>query len=113
MASTDVEHSPTQKCEDSKSSKGLTKKRIGPYSYYLNDIIGEGYSSTVYRGIKNNLKSTSYAIKVINLISMSSAKRKLLDNEISILESLDHPNLLRLLDLYYTENNCYLITEYC
>ena len=26
------------------------RKRIGPYSYCLNDIVGSGFSSTVYKG---------------------------------------------------------------
>lgn len=32
------------------------KKRIGIYSYYLNDCIGSGYSSQVFKGFKNDNK---------------------------------------------------------
>lgn len=32
------------------------KKRIGCYSYYLNECIGSGFSSQVYRGCKNDNK---------------------------------------------------------
>ncbi len=32
------------------SKNGLIKKKINNYSYYLNDAIGKGYSSTVYQG---------------------------------------------------------------
>ena len=31
--------------------KKVIKKQIGDYSFDMNDIIGEGYSSKVYKGI--------------------------------------------------------------
>jgi|JI10StandDraft_1071094.scaffolds.fasta_scaffold332075_1 hypothetical protein len=40
--------------KDSKSN--FSKKRIGCYSYNLNDCIGSGYSSQVYKGYKNDSK---------------------------------------------------------
>jgi serine/threonine-protein kinase ULK/ATG1 len=43
------------------------KKRIGPFSFYLSDIIGQGYSSFVYKGIKDNDKQQVVAIKVIDI----------------------------------------------
>lgn len=32
--------------------------------------------------------------------------------EMNILKDLDHPNILKLFELYQDENNYYLITEY-
>lgn len=89
------------------------KKRIGSYSYYLDDVIGSGFSSRVYRGIKNDMKDVKYAIKVINLSKMSKGNYSLLQNEISILKKLEHPNIIKLHEVFYTQNNCYLIMDFC
>lgn len=29
------------------------------------------------------------------------------------MKKLRHPNIVKLLDSYFTKNNCYIITEYC
>lgn len=29
------------------------------------------------------------------------------------MKKLNHPNIVKLLDVYYTVNNCYIITEFC
>lgn len=55
----------------------------------------------------------TYAIKVINLSKMSKGNYQLLQNEISILKELDHAHIIKLHDVFYTENNCYIITDYC
>jgi hypothetical protein len=47
--------------------KGKGKKRIGRYSFYMQNFIGSGYSSRVYKGIKDSIKGIWYAIKVIKL----------------------------------------------
>ncbi len=45
------------------------RKRIENYSYGLNDRIGVGFSSTVYRGANESTKD-QVAIKVIDLKSI-------------------------------------------
>jgi hypothetical protein len=45
---------------------GEYRKKIKNYSYFLNDVIGKGYSSTVYTGI-NEHTGEKVAIKVIEL----------------------------------------------
>jgi hypothetical protein len=53
-------------------------------------MIGSGYSSKVYKGIKDNNKHQWYAIKVIKLKEMNVANIYLLNNEIDIIQKLDH-----------------------
>jgi serine/threonine-protein kinase ULK/ATG1 len=89
------------------------KKRIGRYSFYLKHLIGSGYSSRVYRGIRDNNKTQNFAIKVIKLKDMNVANIHLLNNEIDIHQQLKHPNIVAFEDVLYTANHCYLITEYC
>lgn len=43
-------------------------------------MIGSGFSSHVYRGYKNDVKESRYAIKVINLSKMSKGNYSLLQN---------------------------------
>ena len=37
----------------------------------------------------------------------------LLNNEIIVHKSLDHPNILKIFDVFQTQNNTYIITEIC
>lgn len=47
-------------------SKPYTRKKIENYSYGLNDAIGKGYSSQVYKG-RNDASDEPVAVKVIDL----------------------------------------------
>jgi hypothetical protein len=60
--------------------KNKGKKRIGPYSFYLKNLIGSGYGGRVYKGIRDNNKNTWYAIKIIKLKGMNVANIYLLNN---------------------------------
>lgn len=86
------------------------KKRIGPYSFHLKNIIGSGYGGRVYKGIRDNNKTVWYAIKIIKLKDMNLANIYLLNSEIAIIQQLDHPNIIKFVDVYYTQNHCYLVT---
>ncbi len=37
----------------------------------------------------------------------------MLSNEILILKSLNHPNVLKCFDVYKTASQCFIVTEYC
>ena len=36
-----------------------------------------------------------------------------LQNEISILKSIDNPNIIKLFEIFKTQNNYYIVYEYC
>lgn len=63
---TSLHKSDCQRLPDPPSAKH-SKKRIGPFSFYLHDVIGRGFSSVVYRGVKDNDRSQSVALKVVPL----------------------------------------------
>lgn len=44
---------------------------------------------------------------------MGIANLHLLKNEIEIMQELNHPNIVKFIDVYYTHKHCYIITEYC
>ena len=59
----------------SNRSQETTKMiRIKQYSYRRKDLLGEGYSSKVYKG-KNNTKSTNFHIKIRRLPLKLSIKK--------------------------------------
>ncbi|CAD8076671.1 unnamed protein product [Paramecium sonneborni] len=90
-----------------------TRKAIDHYSYALNEEIGRGFSSKVYRGRDENSQMT-VAVKVIDMkMVKQSIHATLLKNEINALKSFNSKNILKLYDVFQTQNNTYIITEYC
>lgn len=53
-----------------RKKKRFPKKRIGPYSYRSRNVVGCGFSSLVYKGIKNDDKTHFVAIKVVQLADL-------------------------------------------
>lgn len=95
-------------------NNAYTRKKIQNYSYGLNDVIGKGYSSHVYRG-RNDENSQNVAIKVIDLKMLKNEiNRILLDSEIEVLKELKtQAHILTLHDVFTTKNNTYIISELC
>ena len=79
----------------------------------LNKTLGKGAFGEVYLGTKQGTKE-EFAIKKIDKKFTSNPKaKKYLDNEISILRDISHPNIVKLYDVKETSNFYYLVTEYC
>ncbi|CAD8116494.1 unnamed protein product [Paramecium sonneborni] len=89
------------------------RKVIENFSYALTDAIGKGFSSIVYRG-RNDETNETVAIKVIDKKGLKTPLHyQLLTSEVEALSQLNSNNIMRLYKVYYTENNTYLITEFC
>ncbi len=86
------------------------KKKIG--EYVLEEKIGSGAFGEVYRATNVTTKEV-FAIKMLNRTKMSSKVRSYLDREIEIIQKVNDDNVVKLKDLKVTENNYYLIFEYC
>ena len=94
------------------SNQALTKK-VENYLINLNEVLGKGNFSVVYRAV-NTLNNEPVAVKVIDLNSMrTSALRDLLQSEIEILKIVRHPNCLQCIDIFSSSSNCYIVTELC
>lgn len=86
----------------------MYQKKIG--DYYLQKEIGRGAFATVYRAMRESDKQL-FAIKQINKNQIGLDKQ--IDKEIEILKCLQHPNIVSLKDIKQTQNNWYLVFEYC
>ena len=75
--------------------------------------LGEGSFATVYK-VQHKLSDQIRALKVIKKsTSISKNDDDEIKNEINILKTLDHPNILKIFE-FYSEYNCfYLVTELC
>ena len=88
-------------------------KRIEKYSFQVTNVIGTGAFSKVYKGTNDQTKEV-VAIKVIEMATIKNQTFvNLLQNEVNVMKGLNHPNIVRLEDVYNTPNNIYLVTEFC
>ncbi|CAD8056859.1 unnamed protein product [Paramecium sonneborni] len=89
------------------------RKAIDHYSYAIDQVIGQGFSSTVYKG-RDEKTLQNVAVKVIDMKRLNkSIQTQLLKNEINALRQFNHQNILKLFDVCYSQNNTYIITEFC
>lgn len=89
------------------------EKRIANYTYQYKDFLGKGSYSQVFK-CKDERNQDILAIKIIEKrLMQSKMNAELILGEIEIMKELNHPNLVRMLDVYQTSNNFYLILEYC
>lgn len=60
----------------------------------------------------HNVQRKYYVAKHVNLAAMTPKQRKEAHNEISILQQLDHPNIVRYVEFFEEHPNLYIIMEY-
>ncbi|EDQ86072.1 uncharacterized protein MONBRDRAFT_34023 [Monosiga brevicollis MX1] len=85
---------------------------IGDYQYRLKDCLGHGSFAEVYRGQRND--GLPVAIKRIVRGKLKKKKaQRLLEQEIQILQAMDHPNIMMLYERIDTRDDICLVTEFC
>eukprot|EP00435_Cladocopium_sp_Y103_P031265 s200_g7.t2 len=78
--------------------------------YETGEELGSGATATVYRA-KNKRTGQDVALKAMCKDRIQD--EQMLRNEISIHKATDHPNILRLLEIFEDEKNLFLVTELC
>lgn len=82
-------------------------------SYRIGSKLGDGAFGSV-RKITHRVTGEVRAVKTIHKKTLrSEEERQTFFNEVSVLRSLDHPNILKLYEFFQDEKNYYLITELC
>ena len=80
--------------------------------YIVQAVIGKGAYGEV-RTVRDKITQDLRAMKVIPKDSCAGMNSAAITNEIQVLKTLDHPNILRIYEFYQDDTNYYLITEYC
>ncbi|KHN70202.1 catalytic protein kinase [Ordospora colligata OC4] len=76
--------------------------------YRLKGLIGEGVSSTVYKGVSD--EGDEVAVKIVSKGRMG---KWMSDREAGMLGMTKHENVIGLIDHFETENHVYLVEELC
>ena len=89
----------------SKADPGLDYKKL--------NFLGEGSFAAVYR-VQNRITDAVRAMKVINKTATCSEEDdKEILNEINILRTMDHPNILKIFEFYSNRESYSIVTELC
>jgi calcium-dependent protein kinase len=80
--------------------------------YKLLSRLGDGAYGTVYLALNIKTK-TKVAIKKIKKVKENEIDDVEIKNEIDILKKLDHPNVVKILEFYTTENYYFIVTDFC
>ena len=80
-------------------------------------FLGEGSFGSVYK-VKRKKSGTKEIIRALKEISkekmcLNEESSEEIRNEISVLKSLDHPNIMKIYEFYEDNEKMYLITEFC
>lgn len=76
-------------------------------NYHIYEEIGRGKHSTVYKGRRKK------TIEYVAVKSVDKGRRKKVLNEVRILHTLDHSQVLKFHNWYETRNHLWIIYEYC
>eukprot|EP01103_Thecamoeba_quadrilineata_P009878 TRINITY_DN200_c0_g1_i1.p1 TRINITY_DN200_c0_g1~~TRINITY_DN200_c0_g1_i1.p1 ORF type:complete len:706 (-),score=179.44 TRINITY_DN200_c0_g1_i1:109-2226(-) len=95
----------------SKSNKDGKNLKIGPW--VLGSFLGQGYAAQV-REATHEKTGQRAAIKILTKDDNNEKAdllKKMREKEITIMKLVDHPNIVRLYDVYETTNHIYLVME--
>ena len=104
----DFEEFLERRINSSNFTQRCTEEEFGAMFKILG-FIGEGATSSVMFAVREE-DDRDCAIKVINGAVLDSHKS--LFREVSILSSIDHPNVIKLYGSFLTESHLYLVMEY-
>ena len=80
--------------------------------YEIKDVLGKGKFGLVRLGIHKESKR-KVAIKIINKKLVTAFDLEQVKTEVEILKIAQHPNIIRLYDVFENEKYIYIIMEYC
>lgn len=80
--------------------------------YKVISRLGDGSYGTVYLA-NNLLTKTNVAMKKIHKIKENEIDDMEIKNEVNILQKLDHPNIVKIIEFYSAPKAYYIITNYC
>lgn len=91
--------------------KLLVDEEVGLYRV-TTAVLGMGSFGIVYKGVALYSPYDPVAVKIISKSDLNEHRRIRLKSEIELLKSLDHPNIVKLLEVYESDERVYLVFEY-
>ena len=82
------------------------------YEIHGSEKLGKGSYGSVYLATHRRT-GDKRAIKVMNVDRVTSYYLRKLHTEISILKSLDHPNIVKIQEVFFGKHSVYLVTDLC
>ncbi|CAD8142780.1 unnamed protein product [Paramecium pentaurelia] len=89
----------------------LKKGQISDH-YITGQVLGEGAFGKVWK-VTHKKSKLDRAMKQLKKSSILKEDKEKLFSEMNILKNLDHPNIVKLYELFEDDKNYYLVTEYC
>ena len=77
--------------------------------YEIKEKLGEGGYGCVYKVQHKNTQ----LLRAVKAIKRKHVDSTAFSNEIGVLKTVDHPNIIKLFDCYYDSNYYYMVEEYC
>ena len=96
----------------------ISRENTKVYDIYEKiSFLGEGSFGSVYK-VKRKKSAAREIIRALKEISketmcLNEESSEEIRNEISVLKSLDHPNIMKIYEFYEDNEKMYLITEFC
>jgi len=89
----------------------LTGTKI--FNYRITRLIGEGGMAKVYAAVHQKFENREVAIKILDPVLTANAEiRQRFENEAKIMATLDHPNIVRVIDYTDEGDKLAIIMEY-
>ena len=91
----------------------LKERDVDPLTLYTElDMLGDGAYGKVVK-VRHRVNKVLRAMKIIdkNKLSLGSEEEEALINEINIVKSLDHPNIMKVYEFFNKDNCLYIISE--
>ena len=82
-------------------------------NYTMEKKLGEGSFGCVFKVLHKEMNVERAMKKIFGSGTNDANKEKEILNEIEMLRSLDHPNIVKVFEYYKTKDGFYIITEYC
>jgi calcium-dependent protein kinase len=98
---------PSLKFDKSNFIRMKTKSLFDEYE--IKEKLGEGAYGAVYKVQQR----TTLFLRAVKAIKRKHVDSTSFSNEIAVLKTLDHPNIIKLFDCYYDNNYYYMVEEYC
>ena len=113
----DVSHRPKVGYDELVISPGLfVQENLSKFSnvYHINKLLGRGLYTAVYECVHKRTEQTR-AVKIVykEKVDKDALEAGVILREVEIHKTLDHPNIVRLLEFFEDAQHYYFIQEYC